>query len=335
MNGEDDQSSPQQDRVDATLTRVLRQPGLTPQSLERLRSTVAGEWQVTLEDAQRRRAKSFKHRLPLSLAASLVCAAVGWWITIQLAPGPVMGLVQGDGQPNLKVMRRWRSDLSISSGSAVRVGQRLSVAGTSVIALEGGGRLFLKTGSSATLLAAHEIELSQGTLYLDFDPARDHGELVVRIPSGRVQHVGTQFQVTRTSAIEQVLVREGTVQISGTVSTRLQAGQALEVDQHGGTAIRPISPYDHAWQWTGGAIDSLEVEGQTALAFLRWYARSTGRHIDFADQSVRELAERTVLHGSIHHLSPDLIVRAVLATTSLAAEISESSIRISTAASTP
>jgi hypothetical protein len=72
----------------------------------------------------------------------------------------------------------------------------------------------------------------------------------------------------------------------------------------------------------------MDVDGQPATVLLRWVARATGRQLEFANEHAQQLAERTVLHGTIGDLSPALAVRAVLATTSLSAEIGASTIRV-------
>jgi hypothetical protein len=57
------------------------------------------------------------------------------------------------------------------------------------------------------------------------------------------------------------------------------------------------------------------------MGFLRWVSRETGRPLNFADAKARQIADRTVLHGSVLHQAPIDAMSNVLATTSLTYEI--------------
>ncbi len=65
------------------------------------------------------------------------------------------------------------------------------------------------------------------------------------------------------------------------------------------------------------------------MDFLGWVARETGRHVEFADNRAREVAGRTLLHGSVHGLAPLAALQQVLSTTSLRYEVRDDVIRVS------
>jgi hypothetical protein len=49
---------------------------------------------------------------------------------------------------------------------------------------------------------------------------------------------------------------------------------------------------------------ALEIEGRSAVVFLRWVSRETGLVLRFGDEEVERFAAATTLHGTIEGLSP-------------------------------
>jgi len=60
--------------------------------------------------------------------------------------------------------------------------------------------------------------------------------------------------------------------------------------------------------------------------FLAWVARETGREISYASPDIEREAAGIVVHGSIAGLSPPEALHAVLATTSVRAQVSRGSL---------
>ena len=79
------------------------------------------------------------------------------------------------------------------------------------------------------------------------------------------------------------------------------------------------------WSWVALPV-AIDVENRTVMSFLRWVARETGCKLQFDDDQARASAEGTILHGSVSHLSIGTALQAVLATTSLRAEIGDGAI---------
>jgi hypothetical protein len=65
----------------------------------------------------------------------------------------------------------------------------------------------------------------------------------------------------------------------------------------------------------------LAIEGRSLLSFLQWVSRELGRHLEFATPQVRDIAARTILHGTVQGREPSEALADVLATTSLSYEI--------------
>jgi ferric-dicitrate binding protein FerR (iron transport regulator) len=296
-----------------------------------MRTAVSAEWQGAVASERR---PVGGQRWQLAAAALAVCAVAIWLTVGQGAGGELVGIVQTQADPGLVAERRLLGGKRLEAGASVRAGQHLEAEATTLVALAGGGKLFIRQGAAVTVNSAHELALRRGSVYIDMDPALAHGQLQVRTPYGLVQHVGTQFEVSLLDGRELVSVREGTVQLSGStgIATSIAQGREVTVTPSGIAGTRAVLPYDARWQWTEVAGDTLAIDGKTVTVLLRWVARTTGRELVFDDARARKLAEQTVLHGTIRNLSPALAMRAVLATTSLSANLGAATIRVTAAA---
>jgi ferric-dicitrate binding protein FerR (iron transport regulator) len=200
---------------------------------------------------------------------------------------------------------------------------------TTSVTLVGGGLMRLKAGARISTTSAQELELESGTVYIDIDPAHPHGTLSVRTPYGLVQHLGTQFEMTLLAAALRVRVREGAVRVIRSDLATASAGQEILLGATGIVQRRIIATDGPEWDWVQEPPSAFVAEGQPVLALVLWTGRETGRRLEFADDRTRQIAERTILHGSILGLSPNEALRAMLATTTLQAEVGPGVIRIS------
>jgi len=304
-------SEPTDLEIENLLTASLRRPPLTATSMAAMRVMVEREWRDEL--ARHTRARLWKWAAAASLAA---CALLGWW---QLArTGAVFGTLQG-ASAGLALHRfSWLGERAVTD-SVMHVGDRLEARTDTLIRLPGDTALRLRAGALLRLSAADEVELRAGTAYVDSVPTRSARGLRVRTPLGLVEHLGTQFEVALLDSHVRVRVREGAVRVGS--SLRADAGEELTLDATGALQRRTLPAYDREWAWVQALPDAPDVEGRNALALLRWVARETGRQLEFADERAAQLANTAVLHGSIRGLAPDLALRAMLATTSLSADV--------------
>jgi ferric-dicitrate binding protein FerR (iron transport regulator) len=314
--------------MEGALRRVLRPP-VSADALAQLRILAESEW--------RRAAAAHRHqrawrRMGLGVAAAGVFAVCGWLASTQLVAPGIIGVIAGNASGGLVVEHLWPSRSALAVGTPLRTNLRIHAGGTSEVAINGGGRLLLKDGTTIVTTAAHEIELIQGAVYVDMDPSRSHGALGVRTSYGLITHVGTQFEVTKSDDGQLVRVREGVAQITGVANGTARAGEEVALDAKGVVSRRALSTSDATWGWVDAAPIVYEVEGRTLGQFLRQVARDTGRQLDFMNESARQVAERTILHGSVRGLSALDALHELLATTSLSAELLDGKIRVSAAA---
>jgi hypothetical protein len=77
-----------------------------------------------------------------------------------------------------------------------------------------------------------------------------------------------------------------------------------------------------------------EIEGQPLLAFLEFEARELGYELTFADAHAREVAQRTILHGTVRGREPRDAIASVLATTSLSYSIRGNTLQVQSSGGT-
>jgi ferric-dicitrate binding protein FerR (iron transport regulator) len=134
--------------------------------------------------------------------------------------------------------------------------------------------------------------------------------------------VGTEFEVLSNDQIVRIRVREGQVQLrNASQQTLIDAGTQLTANRDGDLTRTPIASYGRDWLWVAALAPDYEIEGQPLVNFLQWAARELGRPLKFADDHAREVADHTILHGSIKGREPLDALSSVLSTTSLTYEI--------------
>lgn len=299
------------------LREALQQDPLSSERLARITRAVEAEWQRAVRDRRVRRV----WWIAASAASLAVVALIGWRAAIGPVDRQLVGTIQSTGSNGLVAHRAWGMDRALGVGAIVESGLVVRVNGTGVVALVGGGLLRLRAGTVIKTHARHEIEIEQGALYVDLDAHVPHGVWSVRTRYGIVQHLGTQFEVAVFNAGLRVRVREGHVRVLGRPDSDALAGEEIVLAGEGSVHRGVIAPDDPSWAWVQEPPNRFEVEGQSVLALLRWVARETGRQLDFADAQTRQLAERTVLHGSIQGFSAEQALDVMLATTTMSVKL--------------
>ena len=316
--------------LEPVLRDALASPSWDPADRERVRAAVEREWRATTGGAQRKPRRKPRRAWYLGLAAALVVVAL-----VFLARGPVDGdaaigrvarILNGSVEVRSWVVRH----RALAVGDLVRVGDRLTAHGLALISLAPGGTLRVAAGTAVGFPQPAEVALEQGLIYVDCPPGPETcGRLRVATVAGFVDHVGTEFEVLSDEHSVRIRVREGRIRFVGKSASFLaEAGTELLAVAGGRIAQQPIATYGRDWLWTAELAPDYQIEGRTLIEFLQWVSRELGRPLEFADAHAQQIANQTILHGSIKGVDPRDALAQVLATTSLSCEITGGTIRV-------
>ncbi len=315
-------SNGDRDRVESDdIARLIAAAGRRPTPdaavRESVRAAVERAW---LEETARRRGR---RAYRWAAAAAVVASAVGLaWFGLRggvsEAPTTVGTLVAARGTVHLT---------SPSDRGPIVAGSRLD-AGT-VVRTGANGYLLLtsaaidlRVGPGTVLDLDHpgHVQLTHGRIYVDSGPEGvAHEPLVVDTPFGRVNHLGTQFQVVVHSSSMWVGVRSGRVSVNGRSGRRetLARGQGVAVYPGGAVQRMAITPYGREWAWVNTLTPDFPIDGRPLSEFLAWYTRETGRRLELQGPATQAAIDQTRLSGSIAGLTPTEALAAVMATTRL------------------
>ena len=129
------------------------------------------------------------------------------------------------------------------------------------------------------------LALLRGTMYVDADPARRAGAIVVDTPFGRVRHVGTQFELRLQPSSLDVRVREGEVAVDGRGATadvtRGRSRSVISRDRppERGRSTRP----GRNGRGSRRSPSRLRSRVRPSSAFLQWVSREQGWQWAYAD----------------------------------------------------
>ena len=309
-------------RVERTLTDALGTQPMSDESLERLRAVVAREWRDAVAAEQPISSRRSRW-IALAAAAALAAVAVALWVTRPSAQTAAIGSMTRLAVDGLEVRFGLFQHRRLKSGDPLRVGDRLTTRGPLLITLARGGTLRVAAGSSLNIPGSAELSLESGRIYLDIPPGSSAvNPLRVATSAGVVEHVGTEFEVMSDDRAVRVRVREGRIRFLGTTDTIVaDAGTELLASPGKIISQRSIDTYGGDWLWTAALAPDYEIEGRSLIGFLIWVSRELGRPLDFADAHARQVADRTILHGSVRDQTPLDAMSNVLASTSLTYEI--------------
>lgn len=306
---------------ESALVRVLRLTQPRPQAPAAVeaavRASVRDEWQRVTR-ARRRRLPMLAAAITTALAASLLIWIGGIWPAAPLDPagsvlratGTVRMDIDGDGRGWLRLES---DDIAPGSRLATDAGSRAALR------LANGANVRLDHGTEIGIEAADRLSLERGRIYIDTHrPGSAGGSVRVHTSRGIISDVGTQFEIAYVDETVRVRVREGAVLVdreAGHVQGR--RGEEVAIRPDGGVERARVETFGEHWSWVEEIAPSFEIDGRTAIEFLAWIARETGRELEFVDRSSEEAARITVLHGSVQGFTPGEALVAVLATTRL------------------
>ena len=309
------------------LAELVRAAGRRPLPAEDDRSRVFAASQRAWRQAvqvQRRR------RRYLALAASVAALAIGGAIVSQLAPTTPLPVIASTAVMGGQVLAlapdadEWRA--VDGAGADWVAGTRLRTSAGSSVSLDlaSGSSLRVDEATELTLTSSERLVLIAGTMYFDSGAPTGAptgaGAQEVVTSHGLVREIGTQFEVTSTSAALRIRVREGSVEIEREQQASVltgTAGEQLRLDSAGGVERSPFAPDDPAWSWAIALADVPPIDGRPLTELLDWVARETRHELRFADTDTENQAENVILRGSLANATPLEALEAALATTDL------------------
>jgi ferric-dicitrate binding protein FerR (iron transport regulator) len=323
--------------VDALLEGALRTPPLAPVALERIRAAALQEWQAQITASKVvalpvRRAVSQRRSWFYGLATAAGLAAVSVvGIVVQTEAKPaVIGTVARLGSGDLAAHWSMIRSRQLHVGDPVRVGDALSAGAAVLVSLNGGGTLRVAAGASVEVTSPRELALRQGMVYLDTPPGMAPSDGIrIMTRAGSVEHLGTEFEVVSDAREVRIRVREGKVRLTGAggAVTAIE-GTELVAGSSGVVAERSIDTFGREWSWVMALAPAFNVEGRSLEEFLQWNCRELGRHLEFADMHARQVAQQTILHGSVRGDGVLDSLANVLETTTLTYETRAGVIRV-------
>jgi hypothetical protein len=316
--------------LERALSDALATPTWKPADRERVRAAVGHEWRATTLAARPQPRTILRHPWYLGLAAALAVVALGLLVRGPVSSGAALGQVARVLDGGVEVRYGLVRHRALAVGDPVRIGDRLTAHGLVLLTLAQGGTLRIAAGTTVVFPGATQVGLEQGLIYVDC-PAHPItcDWLRVTTVAGIIDHVGTEFEVLSDEQSVRIRVREGRIRFVGrSAALYAEAGTELLAAAGGRVALQPIATYGRDWLWTAALAPDYQIEGRSLIEFLQWASRELGRPLEFADAHAQQVANQTILHGSIKGVDPLDALAQVLATTSLSYEIASGIIRV-------
>jgi hypothetical protein len=309
-------------KIEKALITALKTPPLREERFERIRAAVMQEWRVATSGPRSQLQRTRLVRwAAFGVAASLLAVIIVSWVgntphlTVPFGSIARLDAVGLDVQPGLFHHRH------LVVGDTLRVGDRLTASGSMLLTLVGGGTTRIAKGSSLYIATSTKLSLAQGLIYVDF-PSGTSNALRITTVAGDIEHIGTAFEVMSDDQSVRIRVREGDIRFVGKTGTlAAAAGTELLAVPGANPTQRSVDTYGPDWLWTAALAPNCEIEGRPLIDFLQWVSHELGRPLNFADTRSRQLAEHSILHGSVRGQLPIEALGNVLSTTSLVYEI--------------
>ncbi len=317
MNEED-----MNDGNDDDIARLLRATGAREQLPDDLRAKWETQFRSELALARSERRRRY-WQTGTGIAAVLLVAVLGWFMrppgTVTDAAVMVVRHVQGSaerahaqGSPTALAPEQ-----RLAAGDVLRTG-----AGHVALSYD---RFDLRLNRDTQLrLANDSVELLAGEIFISGNSKPGERGLLVRTAHGDIRDIGTQFTVRVSRGDLLARVREGSIELTTDAASYLvDAGatraRQITVTPGGDVELADADARGPDWAWIHRTGATFDLEGASALHFLEWVARETGRELVFAGEDARIYASTTLLSGDIAGLDPAQALEPVLATTDLVA----------------
>lgn len=272
-------------------------------AIRRARQAVHGAWSETVRQQRR------NTRAGWAIAASVILVASAFALSRPVTdwlfgPRPTVAVLEsvtGTGlRPGPGSSTPLESSKPVVLGDALRAGDTVATEnGLAALRLSGGASLRLDTHTRLTWIAAQELRLEAGAIYVDSGPG--DAQITIHTPLGTVRDIGTQFEARLKGADLRIRVREGEVEVlKGRRRSVAKRGTEMTVEVDGEVRRDAVELHGDPWLAYQSVAPSFELEGATLMDYLRWLMRETGWTLDFSDPVIAVEAKSVVLHGSIH-----------------------------------
>ena len=258
----------------------------------------------------------------LTMAAGIAVAIVGVWLLRDSPQEALVARVEAmTGSVGIRALGMGQEPRPLAADGVVPSGSTLitSDPGGVLVRVSPDLTVRLAAGTYARFMAADEVELTQGQLFVDATPGA-HVPLKVVTQFGTVTHLGTQYLVKLGTDGVEVAVREGRAQLaSPSVTSVAEAGRwVLHRDANADPVAGDLQPFDPRFEWIGRLPTDFQLEGATLAGFLAWFQRETGLTPIYSPGLDAGKFAQVQLKGSIENLEPLEALSYVLATADLA-----------------
>jgi ferric-dicitrate binding protein FerR (iron transport regulator) len=305
--------------TDGLATRPLKDGGI-----ERLRAAVRLQWRETLStDEQRPWWRLRGWQLGLAAAAGIVALAIGVISIMPSAERTAVGSLVRLNDGAVEIRSGLFRHRTLKPGDPLRIGDTVITHGSTLVRLARGGTLRIGAGTTLRVSQLSQLALERGLLYVDMpSESRTLNPLRITTSAGEVEHIGTEYEVMSDQRVVRIRVREGQIRFSSpSAMLVVDAGTELLANPGNPVSQRPVATFGRDWIWVSALAPDYEIDGKSLSEFLRWVGRELGRSLKFADAHAREVADSTILHGSVHGQGPSEALANVLGTTSLTYEL--------------
>ena len=196
-------------------------------------------------------------------------------------------------------------------------GTTIETAADSTRSMEwGSASLRLDAGTRVRLDSDRVATLEAGAIYIS---SNGTSGVEIRTPFGAVRDIGTQFEVRLGADNVRVRVREGRVELRGTVA---DAGTEL-IATKSSIEQRHISRSGEEWAWVERSAPPIVMEGMTLEELMQRIAREKGLQLEWKNPAAK--AKR--LYGRTP-LSPDEALAAASAATGVSYTITSGTLSV-------
>lgn len=302
------------------LIRIAGQPQMPAERLRRAKVAAHATWE---RQARRRRRAVFAGRIAILAAAASVALLLA--VAVMRGPGSAppgpagsmkVELVAGKAQIGSAAGRSVSNLRELEPVDVLTSGSVVLTSGDdrAALRLPSGHSLRLDHGSRIRMLDPTSLALDRGAVYLDSGAGGARGrKIAVETWLGRLEEIGTQYEIRLASASVRIRVREGAVVLHhANENHEVSVGTEMEILPDGSTSTREIATSGEEWTWISDVTPSMELGGRTARAFLDWAARERGLRLVFSGEETERAASEVQVAGDIHGMTIEQALDAVL-----------------------
>lgn len=291
--------------IENALRAAGRRPPPSEEATQRAYQTAREEWQrVVRRQTRGRRWLGMTGLLAASVLA--VALIIAFW---PAAPGPriVAEVVRTQGVSNYR--GRGHTTEVVRVRDAVPPGAVIETApqGRLALRLTAGHSLRLDHATRIVAVSPREFRLEYGRIYVDSGDAAAGESVRIDTTLAAISDIGTQFQVSSSSAALRVQVRDGAVTLSGAEANSAVAvatGEFAELTADRRLTRGATDTFGTEWAWVAAAAPELDARERRLDRILAWVCRELGFRLRYADARTREMAVEVRLDGSLEGLSP-------------------------------